>query len=148
MPMACARRVYQSDREPPGCCGLHRGPVPRTVIGNTDREGLAALPNHSTWRVQEPALARARLVADWQKSGRTRAMGEAAANWPTSLVDQGNSRAAHASNHTFEHCLFVLLEPLLRRLRKNVPERSFLIGNKLDHLCDHIVRIQPSFRLG
>ena len=55
--------------------------------------------------------------------------------------------AQHASNCSFEHCLLVLPEPFLRSFRKDVPERPFLIGNELDHLCDHIVRIQPSFRL-
>jgi hypothetical protein len=58
MPMACARRVCQSDREPPGYCGLRRGPVPRTVICDADREWwLAALLNYSIWNVQERALA-------------------------------------------------------------------------------------------
>ena len=48
---------------------------------------------------------------------------------------------AHPSDRSFEHCLFVLLEPFLRGFGKDVPERPSLIGNELDHLCDHIVRI-------
>jgi hypothetical protein len=41
MPMACARRVYQSDRDPSACCGpsfrLYRGPLSAEVNSNADQ---------------------------------------------------------------------------------------------------------------
>ena len=55
-----------------------------------------------------------------------------------SPANQDNSRilgsVGHASDRSFEHCRFVLPEPFLRGLRKDVPERSSLTGNELD-LC-------------
>ena len=49
---------------------------------------------------------------------------------------------------SFEHRLFVLFEPFLRGFRKDIPEGAFLIRDEFDHFCDHIVWIEPSFRLG
>jgi hypothetical protein len=50
---------------------------------------------------------------------------------------QFNAGRPIISDRSVEHCLFVLPKPFLCGFPKDVPERPLLIGNELDHLCDH-----------
>jgi hypothetical protein len=60
-------------------------------------------------------------------------------NYDTAL--DGSARSLESLDRSFQHRLFVLSEPFLRGLRKDIPKRTFLFRNEFDHPRDHIVRM-------